>query len=108
MPLWKPKIIAHTDLIAIADHGRARQRTHQAVGEFETPAITAEHRCEAPPDTPIVKLHILVGTKAFENDVTLGFGEAAEIEFIVIPQEEPPLGAGWARFSRCESLGKRT
>jgi len=102
------KIVTHSDFVAIADHGRARQRAHQAVGEFETSAIAPEHRSEAPPDAPIVKLHVLVGTESFENDVTLGFGEAAEIEFVVISQEKPPLGAGWARFSRGQSLGKRT
>jgi len=106
--LGQIKIITHPDFVAISDYGRTRQRTHQAIGEFESSTITPEHRCEAAPDTPIVKLHVLVGTEVFENDVPLGFGEAAEIEFIMIAQEKAPLGAGWPRLCRRESLSKRT
>src|ERR1039457_25569 len=57
--LGQIKIIAHPDFVAVADHRRARQRTHQTVGELESSTITPEHRSEASPDAPIVKLHVL-------------------------------------------------
>ena len=61
------EIVAHADLVAVADHRRARQREHQAVGELEPPAVAAEHRREPAANAAIVELHVLVGTEALEH-----------------------------------------
>src|SRR3979411_1171290 len=53
--LRQVEIVAHPDLVAIADHRRSRQRKHQAVGEFETATIASQHRRQATPDAAIVE-----------------------------------------------------
>jgi hypothetical protein len=81
------EIVAHPDFVAVADHRRARQRAHQAVGEFESSAITPKHGRKATPDALVVQLRILVGAEVFENHGLLRLGQSPEIELVVIAQE---------------------
>ena len=92
--LGQREIIAHRDFVAIADHGRSRQRAHQAIGEFEAAPVATQHRCQPPPDAAIVELHALVRTKVLEHNVALRLGQAAQVEFVVIAQEQAPLRGG--------------
>ena len=85
------EIVAHPDLVAVADHRRARQRAHQAVGEFEPAPVAAEHRRQPAADAAVVKLHVLVGAERLEHSVALRLGQPAEIEFVMVAQEQAPL-----------------
>ena len=46
IPLRQVEIVAHAELITVANHRRPRQREHQAVGQFEPTTIAVEHRCQ--------------------------------------------------------------
>ena len=48
------------------------------------------------------------GPKLLEHQFALRLGQPAEIEFIVIAQEQPPLGGSWPGLGRLESLCERT
>ena len=106
--LGQIEIVAHAELVAIADHGRPRQRAHQAVGQFEPPLVAAQHRREPAADAAIVKLHVLVGAERLEHGCALRLGEPAEIELVVVAQEQAPLRGGGPRLGRLQRLGQRT
>src|SRR4051794_5319978 len=55
--LGEREIVAHGQLISIANDRRARQCKHQAVSELDAPAIALQHRSEAATDASLVKLH---------------------------------------------------
>ncbi len=106
--LGQIEIVAHAEFVAVPDHRRTRQRAHQAVGEFDAPPVAAEHRRQPPPYAAVVQLHALVGSKGFEYRITLRLGQAAEIEFVVIAQEQAPLRGGRPRLGRGQRFRQRT
>ena len=55
--LRQREIVSHAELIAIAKDRRAGKSEHQAVGEFDAPAVAVEHRSEPAPDAALIKLH---------------------------------------------------
>src|SRR5437763_8184239 len=61
--LRQTEIVAHADLVAVADNRRPRQCEQQAVGEFEPPLIAVEHRREAAADAAVVELPLLLWSK---------------------------------------------
>ena len=82
--LGKRKIIAHADLIAVADHGRARQCEQEAIGQFQPAAITIEHGRKPASDAAVVELHFSLGSEDIEHRFALLFGQPPEVEFIMI------------------------
>ena len=66
--------------------------------------MPGRHRCKATADAPVVKLHILVGTEILEHHGLLRLGQPAEIEFVVVAQEQPPLGGSRSRLGGLEGL----
>src|ERR1700720_4780952 len=68
--------------------------------------VAAQQRGQAAANTAVVELHILVGTELLEHQVSLRLGQPAEIEFVVIAQEQPPLRGGGAGFRRHQRLGQ--
>ena len=105
--LGQREIVAHADLVAVADHGRARQREHQAVGEFEPAPVAAQHRRKPAADAAVVELHVLVGTECRKHQLALRFRQPAEIELVVIAQEQAPLRGGGPRPGGLERLRQR-
>jgi len=105
--LGQAEIVTHRDLIAIADHGRSRQRTHQAIGKLDPPPVAAQHRRQPAANASIIKLHALLGAERLKHCVPLRLGQSTEIEFIVIAQEHAPLRRGRPRLGGVERLGKR-
>src|SRR5262249_59143925 len=51
------QIVAHAELVAVAENWRAGQRENQAVGELQPPAVAIEHRSEPPANTAPAELH---------------------------------------------------
>jgi hypothetical protein len=90
-PLGQRQVIAHAEFVAIAQHRRAGQREHEAVGELEPSPVAAQHRREPSPDAAVVKLVLQIGTEGFEHALALLFGEPSEVELVVIAQEDSPL-----------------
>jgi hypothetical protein len=56
------EVVAHAELVAVADHRRAGQREHHAVGELLV-APVAEHGREPAADAAVVELHLSSGAK---------------------------------------------
>ena len=102
------EIVAHSDFVAVAEHGSAGKSHHQAVREFEPPAIALHHGGETAANASLVELHIRFGTECGENCLALLLGQAAKIELIVIPQELRPLRSGRARLGGLQGFDQRT
>ena len=105
--LGQIEIVAHRDLVAVADDRRPRQRAHQAVGQFEPPPVAAQHRRQPAADAAVVELHALVGTERLEHGLALRLGQPAEIEFVVVAQEQAPLRGGRPRLGRRQRFRQR-
>src|SRR5438105_15454061 len=76
--LRQAEIVAHADLVAVADDRRPRQGEQQAVGEFEPPLIAVEHRREAAADAAVVELHLLLWSKGGEHNLPFFLGQARD------------------------------
>ena len=98
--LGQLEVVAHAELVAVADHRRAGQREHQAVGELDAAPIALEHRREAAADAALVELHVLVRPEGVEHGLALLLGQAAEVELVVIAQEHAPLRGRRPRLRR--------
>ena len=91
IPLRQGKIIPHADFIAIAQNGRAGQRQHDAVGQFQPPAVAAQHRGEPAPDAAPVKLHVRLRPKLLEHGLTLLLAQPSQVQLVMVAQEIGPL-----------------
>src|SRR4051812_42621646 len=91
--LLQSNVLAHADLVAVAEHGRARQREHQAVGEPQEARI-GEHRGGPAPDATVVEPHRRLRPEAIEDERTVGCREAGEVELIVAAEKVRPLRVG--------------
>jgi hypothetical protein len=52
------EVITHPELIAVVNDRSARQREHQAVGEFKAASVAVEHGRKSPPDAAIVEMSL--------------------------------------------------
>src|ERR1700693_6520808 len=86
LALGQSQIVAHADLVAIADDRSPGQRKQQAVGQFETPLIAVEHRRETAADAAVVGLDGRTRPERSEHLLPLLIGQPAEIELIVVAQ----------------------
>jgi len=91
LTLGQTQVVSHPDFIAIANHGCARKREHQAISKLKPAPVALQHGSESTTNAAVIKLHLFVRTECIENGLPLRGGESAEIEFIVIAQEVAPL-----------------
>ena len=61
------EVVAHADLLAVADDRRAGQGEHQAVRQLQAAPVAAQHRREAAADAAVVQLHARVGPERRED-----------------------------------------
>jgi hypothetical protein len=57
VPFRQVKVVAHADLLSVADDRGAGHAELQAVGELDASAVAAEHRRQTPANAPPVQLH---------------------------------------------------
>ncbi len=90
-------VVAHADLVAVVEHGRARQGEEEPVHELDAPPVVAHQRREAAPDAQ-VDAHLWVLRIDPVHVVALLVGHHLERQLIVVAQEERPLrGVGDGR-----------
>src|SRR3954449_4957532 len=89
-PLAQAEVLAHTDLVAVAQYGGAGQREQQAVGQFDAPAVT-EHRRQPAPDAAVVQLHRRLRAELAEHPAAQVLVEVSDVELVVVSQEVGPL-----------------
>ena len=102
--LGQIEIVAHRDFIAVADHRRPRQRAHQAIGQFQPPPVASQHRRQPAANAAVVELHALVGTERLEHSLALRLGQPAEVEFVMVAQEQSPLRGRRPRLGRRQAI----
>ncbi len=90
-PLPQRQVVAHADLVAVAQHRSTGEREHQRVCETDAPLVTIHHWREPAADATVVELHPLVGPERSEHLLPLCLREATEIQLVVIAQEDAPL-----------------
>ena len=86
---------------------RRSGREHQTVGELKPPPVAAQHGSQSPPDAAVVKLVLRIRTECVEYLLPLLLGEPAEIELIMIAQENSPLTAGGPLFGLLHRFRER-
>jgi hypothetical protein len=85
------KIVTHSNFVAVADDGSSGERHHQAVDEFQTPAISLQYGSEPSSNPALIQLHVLVGTECREDGCALLLVETPEVQLIVVAKELSPL-----------------
>jgi hypothetical protein len=90
----QPKIVAHSNFLAVADDGSSGERHHQTVGKFQAPAISLHHGSEPASNAAPIQLHVLVWSEGREDGFALLLAEAPEVQFVVVAKELSPLGVG--------------
>jgi hypothetical protein len=83
-------VVAHGDLVAVVDDGRARHREQEAVEELHRAAVVAAEGSEAAADAEVDAHRLLVSVGAV-HVVPLLVGDHLERELVVVAQEERPL-----------------
>ncbi len=86
-------IIAHADLVAVIDDGRAGHGEQQIVHQLDAAAIAFQQRGEAAANTEI-EAGTAIGGIGFPQIVALGVGHHFQREFVVVAQEDGPLAGG--------------
>ena len=94
--LGQREVVAHADLVAVADDGRAGQREHERVGHLKAAAVALQHGREAAADAAVVELHVFVRGEGGEAGLALRGREAAEVELVMIAEKLAPLRGGGA------------
>jgi len=87
--LGKFEIVPHTDLVAITKDRRSGQGEHQTVCELDAPPVAIEHGHEPAPDAALIELHFFLWSEACKYALALLLGQAAEIQLVVIAQNQP-------------------
>src|SRR5215831_11182011 len=105
--LRKLQIVAHAELVAVAENRRAWQRKHQAVGELQPPAVAIEHWSEPSTNTAVVKLHLALRSERRKHLLPLPFAESAQVELVMIAQKHAPLRRSRARPRRLHGPDQR-
>src|ERR671936_2027954 len=105
--LRKSQVVAHTELVAVAENRRARQREYQAVGELQASAIAIEHGSKPSTNAAVVEPHPRLRSDRRKHLLPLPFSEPAKIELVMIAQEHAPLSRGWARPGRLHGIDQR-
>src|SRR5690606_23039242 len=85
------EVVAHADLVAVADDGHARQAEQQAVAEADEALIAVEHRVETAADAAAPDAHLLLRPEGLEHLLALRVAELAERQLVVVAQEVQPL-----------------
>ena len=83
-------IVAHTDLIAVVDDWRARERQQQADKQLNAAAVIVQQWCQPSANTDI-DTHARVCAVGKVHVVPLVLGHHLQRELIVVAQEESPL-----------------
>ena len=102
------RVLAHADLLAVEQHGRAGQREEQAVDQADAARIPVEHRRQPPHDPAAVDAHPLLGRERLEDLLALRVGELVERELVVVAHEVRPLRLGLEHGALRERLRERT
>ena len=105
--LGQAEVIAHAEFVAIANDGSAGQGEQEAVGEFQPFAVALEHRREPAADAAVVELHVRLRPERSEHLLALAFAEAAEVELVMITQENAPLGGRRSRLGDFHGVDQR-
>src|SRR6185312_12075244 len=77
--LLEPEVLAHADLVAVAEDRCAREREQEALRELDDPAV-AEHRGEPATDPAPVELHRRPGAERLEDQALRIVRELADVE----------------------------
>ena len=107
--LRQREVVAHADLVAVAQHRRAGQREHQAVGQLEAPAVAAAAWARAGAGCRARRAACPARARTRRTPAArCSLGQAAEVELVVVAQEHRPIARspGAAR-SACSALDER-
>ena len=83
-------VVAHADLVAVVEDGRAGKAEEQRVEQLDAAAVVVDQRREAAADAD-VDAHARVGGVGEVHVVALVVGDHLERELVVVAQEEAPL-----------------
>ena len=83
-------VVAHADLVAVVDDGRAGEAEEERVEELDAAAVVVDQRREAAADAD-VDAHARVGGVGEVHVVALVVGDHLEGELVVVAEEEAPL-----------------
>ena len=89
----KVDVVAHADLVAVIDHGRAGKREEQTVQELDPGPAVADQRGQTAAN-PQVEPHPRVGGVLAVHVVALFLGDHLERQFVVVAEEDRPLALG--------------
>ena len=101
------ELLAHADLLAVEEHGRAGEGEQEAVGHPDAARVAVEHRRQPSAEPAAVDLHVGLGTEGLEHLGALLVGELVERQLVVVPHEGRPLAGRRERRPRRERLGER-
>ncbi len=83
-------VVAHADLVAIVDDGRARHREEQRVHQLDLAPVVVHQRREAAADAEIDPGTTVAGVGVPEK-IALVLGDHLQGQLVVVPQEHGPL-----------------
>ncbi len=83
-------VVAHHQLVAVIDDGRAGQREEQDVHQLHAAATVVHQRCQTPPDPDVQAHHRIRGVRLI-HVVALFVGDHFERQLVMIPKEQRPL-----------------
>ena len=83
-------VVAHADLVAVVEHGRAGQAEEQGVHQLHLPAIVPGQGRQPAPDAEVDAHGRLVGKGAI-HVIALFVGDHLQGQLVVIPQKKRPL-----------------
>ena len=86
-------VVAHADLVAVVDHGRAGKREEEAVQELDPGPAVADQRGQAAADSQ-VEPHPGIGGVLAVHVVALFLGDHLERQLVVVAEEDRPLALG--------------
>jgi hypothetical protein len=96
-------IFAHADFVAVIDDGAAWEGEEESVEEFDAAPVIAEERCEAATDAEVKAGEVGLGVDAV-HVIAFFVGDHFEGEFVVVSEEEGPLGVIGERGSLLEDI----
>ena len=88
----KIDIVAHADLVAVIEHGRARHRQQQRVQQLDLAAVVLEQRREAAANAEI-DARAPVGGIERPQIIALAVGHHGERHLVMVAQKDRPLRA---------------
>jgi hypothetical protein len=83
-------VVAHADLVAVIDHGRAGHGEQERVHQLDPAPVALQERREAAADAEIDPRAAVGGVEVPEI-VALGIGHHLERQLVVVAQEDRPL-----------------